>query len=341
MSAALSLGQVSSPHVLESVPRLRYVVVPPRAQPDFRTAVLDGLAQDQPSIPSRFLYDSVGSALFEAITLLHEYYLTRKERSILESQAGKIVSAVGRRIEIVEFGSGSAEKTRLLLRAALQNQQSLRFVPIDISQAALQSSAVSLLNEHPELDLVAIAAEYRDALHSLPAPGVPRLFLFLGSNIGNFPRPDAQAFLAGIAEQMRPDDRLLVGIDLIKDPAIIELAYNDPAGVTAAFNRNLMSRVNRELGGQFDLSGFSHHAPYLPESGKVEMRLMADCNQWVRIEGMKGSLRFKKGDYIHTEDSHKYSLDGFQRMSGDAGLSLEDQWLDEDQWFALTLLRKS
>src|SRR5579872_1256990 len=130
MSAALSLGHAASPRGLEDVPRLRYVVVPPRAQPDFRTAVLEGLAQEQPSIPSRFLYDSVGSALFEAITILHEYYLTRKERSILESQASNIISATGRRIEIVEFGSGSAEKTRLLLRAALQNQKSLRFVPI-------------------------------------------------------------------------------------------------------------------------------------------------------------------------------------------------------------------
>ncbi len=340
MSAALSLGHAASPRMLEDVPRLRYVVIPPRAQPDFRTAALEGLAEQQPSIPSRFLYDSVGSALFEAITLLHEYYLTRKERSILEAQAANIVAAVGRRIEIVEFGSGSAEKTRLLLGAALQNQKSLRFVPIDISQAALQSSAVSLLNEHPELDLVAIAAEYRDALQSLPVTSVPRLFLFLGSNIGNFPRLDAQSFLAGIADQMRSEDRLLVGIDLIKDPPIIEQAYNDPAGVTAAFNKNLLSRVNRELGGEFDLTGFSHHAPYCPESAKVEMRLVADCNQWVRIEGMKGSLRFKKGDYIHTEDSHKYSLDGFQKMSGDACLTMEGQWLDEDKWFALTLLRK-
>jgi dimethylhistidine N-methyltransferase len=316
------------------------VVVPPKAQPDFRTAALEGLAGEQKTIPSRFLYDEVGSALFEAITRLHEYYLTRKERSILQSHAGSIISAVGKRIEMVEFGSGSAEKTRLLLEAALVNQKELRFVPIDISQAALQSSAVNLLNEHAGLDVVAIAAEYRDALHSLPTPNAPRLLLFLGSNIGNFTPLDAQSFLAGVAKQMGPDDRLLVGIDLVKDPAIIELAYNDPAGVTAAFNRNLLSRVNRELGGQFDLDGFAHRAPFLPDQNKVEMRLVAQCNQWVRIGGMKGSMRFKRGEYIHTEDSHKYSLEGFEEIAHGSGLSLVDRWIDEEKWFALTLLRR-
>lgn len=337
MSAALSLGSSK----LEAIPRLRYLVVPPQAQPDFRTAALEGLGDEQRSIPSRFLYDEVGSALFEAITCLHEYYLTRKERSILRSRAAEIVASVGKRVEIVEFGSGSAEKTRLLLGAALAGQKSLRFVPIDISQAALQASAVNLLNEHPGLDIVAIAAEYLDALQTLPEPKSPRLFLLLGSNIGNFEPLHAQSFLAQISKQMAPNDRLLVGIDLVKHASMIEVAYNDPAGVTSAFNKNLLSRVNRELGGQFDLNGFAHHAPYLEEHGKVEMRLVATQDQWVRIEGMSGSLRFKKGEHIHTEDSHKYTLDGFSALAFSSGLDLVDRWTDEDAWFALTLLKTS
>lgn len=333
MSAALSLIG------LPETPRLRYLVVPPRAQPDFRTAALEGLSRDAKSIPSRFLYDEVGSALFEAITCLHEYYLTRRERSILAAHAERIVGLVGKRIEMVEFGSGSAEKTRLLLNAALRNQKTLRFVPIDISQAALQSSAVNLLNEHPELEIVAIAAEYRDALLTLPESREPRLLLLLGSNLGNFKPCEAGEFLSGIAAQMRPDDRLLVGIDLVKDPKVIELAYNDPAGVTSAFNKNLLSRVNRELGGHFDLSGFVHHAPFLEAPGKVEMRLVSLKNQWVRIDGMKGSLRFRKDEFIHTEDSHKYTLDGFAGLTEAAGLTAVERWTDEDSWFALTLLK--
>lgn len=340
MSAALNMNKALAP-VGEEIPRLRYVVVPPRAQPGFEAAALDGLQREQKSIPSRFLYDEVGSALFEAITHLHEYYLTRKERSILESAASQIVGAVGKKIEIVEFGSGSAEKTRLLLNATFARQKSLRFVPIDISQAALQSSAMNLLNEHPELEIVAISAEYRDALQVLPTPNTPRLLLFLGSNIGNFTPQDARAFLKLIAAQMKPEDRLLVGIDLVKDPAIIELAYNDPAGVTSAFNKNLLARVNRELGGDFDLSCFEHRAVYLPDQQKIEMRLVSFCTDWVRIGSLKGSIRFKKGEHIHTEDSHKYSLDGFASLASKAGLAMVERWTDEDKWFALTLLKKS
>jgi L-histidine N-alpha-methyltransferase len=339
MSAALNMGKASQGP--GDVPRLRYVVVPPRVQPGFQAAAVEGLQKDRKSIPSRFLYDEVGSALFEAITHLHEYYLTRKERSILQNAAAQIVAAVGKKIEIVEFGSGSAEKTRLLLEAALAHQQALRFVPIDISQAALKASAINLLNENPGLDVVAIAAEYRDALQVLPPPSAPRLLLFLGSNIGNFTPADAQVFLAGIAEQMRPEDRLLVGIDLVKDPAIIELAYNDPAGVTSAFNKNLLARVNRELNGEFDLACFEHKAVYLPDAQKVEMRLVSQCSDWVRVGGLKGSLQFKKGEYIHTEDSHKYSLEGFGTMASAAGLSMVERWSDEEKWFALTLLKKS
>jgi len=339
MSAALNLGNTTS--AIAHVPRLRYVVVPPRAQPGFRVSAMEGLQRDQKSIPSRFLYDEVGSALFEAITCLTEYYPTRKERSILRREAANIVAAVGKKLDIVEFGSGSAEKTRLLIDAALVGQKTLRFTPIDISQAALQASAINLLNEHPGLDVVAIAAEYRDALQTLPTPTNPRLLLFLGGNIGNFTPEDAASFLSGIAAQMRPEDRLLVGIDLVKEPAIIELAYNDPAGVTSAFNKNLLSRVNKELGGSFDLDCFDHRAVYVEDAQKIEMRLVSRGEQWVRIEGLKGSLRFRKGEYIHTEDSHKYSLERFGSLASSAGLDLVERWTDEDKWFALTLLRKS
>jgi L-histidine Nalpha-methyltransferase len=340
MSAALGFGKTAW-WSRDEVARLRYVVVPPRAHPGFQAAALEGLQQDQKSIPSRFLYDEVGSALFEAITRLHEYYLTRKERSILETAAVQIVAAVGKKIEMVEFGSGSAEKTRLLLNAALSSQENLRFVPIDISQPALQSSAINLLNEHAGLDVVAIAAEYRDALQVLPPASSPRLLLFLGSNIGNFTPEDAQSFLSEIGKQMHPDDRLLIGVDLVKDASIIELAYNDPAGVTSAFNKNVLARVNRELKGEFNLDCFSHHVVYVPDAQKIEMRLVSRGTQWVRVGGLKGSLRFKADEYIHTEDSHKYSLEGFGAMACRAGLEMIERWTDEEKWFALTLLKKS
>jgi dimethylhistidine N-methyltransferase len=246
---------------------------------------------------------------------------------------------VGGDIAIVEFGCGSAFKTRLLLDAAVVRQTGLHYMPIDISAEFLRDSAVGLLRDYDDLTVTAIAAEYNDGIAHLPEHVGPRLILFLGSNIGNFVRSEAVAFLARVRSAMRTVDRMLVGIDLVKDRAIIEAAYNDAQGVTEIFNKNLLVRVNAELGGEFDLDQFSHHAPYVEPENRIEMRLISRGAQSVRIAGLGREFTFEEGEFIHTENSHKYTLDAFASLSEDAGLGVEEFWHDPRHWFAVVLLR--
>jgi L-histidine N-alpha-methyltransferase len=314
--------------------RLNLIQVPPAASPDFKQTVEEGLAAPQKHTPARFFYDQAGSDLFEKITKLPEYYLTRCEREILAQYADEIVDAVGPVIEIVEFGSGSSCKTRSLLDAA-EGQGHLHYVPIDISGEFLRAASISLLEEYPGLEITAVAAEYSDALNHLPRKRAPRLFIFLGSNIGNFETDEAISFLKAIAGKMDDSDRLLVGMDLVKDPSIIEPAYNDSAGVTAAFNKNILRRINQELGADFDLDSFEHHAPFVKEHSRIEMRLVSTKDQDVHIPALDRTIHFKTGEFIHTENSHKFKelpLEG-------TGLRAVRSWTDSKQWFALTLLK--
>jgi L-histidine N-alpha-methyltransferase len=319
--------------------RLEFIEVAPklRALP-FCAVVAEGLSAPHKWLPCRFFYDQAGSELFERICDLPEYYLTRTERAILERFSAEIVAAAGRDIAIVEFGSGSSIKTRLLLAAALQRQQTLHYLPIDISGDFLRSSSLALLNEYNGLKVTAIAAEYHDGIARLPDTGVPRLILFLGSSIGNFTREEAAGFLTHVRESMRSDDRLLIGIDLLKERRRIEAAYNDSQGVTAAFNTNLLERVNRELGANIDTGAFGHAAPFVEQHSRIEMHLVCRRSHEAYVNAVEMTFQFHQGETIHTENSHKYSLSGFATLCHQAGLAVQRHWTDERDWFALLLV---
>ncbi|HLK61375.1 MAG TPA: L-histidine N(alpha)-methyltransferase [Chthonomonadaceae bacterium] len=305
----------------------------------FCAVVAEGLSAPRKRLPCRFFYDRAGSELFERITRLPEYYLTRTEQAILERFAPEMIAAAGENIALVEFGSGSSGKTRLLLEAALAQQERVHYLPIDISGDFLYASSLELLAEYDRLTITALAAEYLDGIAALPRLDVPRLILFLGSSIGNFTTDEAVAFLTHVRSQMAPQDRLLIGVDLLKERSIIEAAYNDAEGVTAAFNKNLLVRINHELGGRFDLDAFDHYAPFVEAESRIEMHLVSRKPQVAPIAALEHSFSFQEGETIHTENSHKYSLSGFVALCRRAGLTLQARWHDDREWFGLLLFQ--
>lgn len=319
--------------------RLDFLEAPSRHLPlPFETIVSQGLAASQKNLPCRFFYDMPGSHLFEQICGLPEYYPTRTEQAILQRHAHELVALAGADLTLVEFGSGSSVKTRLLMEALLARQSHLHYLPIDISRDFLRHSAQELLAAYPGLSITAIAGEYNDALDALPPSDGPRLFLFLGSNIGNFEREEAVAFLKRIRSRMQPEDRLLVGVDLVKDHATLEAAYNDAAGVTAAFNKNLLERCNRELEADFDLNQFDHHAPFLHAESRIEMRLISRCDQTVTLGATGERFDFRAGEILRTEYSHKYTLNDVYALCYQAGLETMACRQDEKGWFNVSLL---
>ena len=305
----------------------------------FGDEVRRGLGGGAKHLPCRFFYDRRGSQLFEQICELPEYYPTRAERSILEKHSDEIAELFDIPPSLVELGSGSASKTRLLIESLLSYHRSLTFVPIDISPTILKASAKDLLNDYPALGIQAIAGEYEAGLKwlekSLPSP---RLVIWLGSSVGNLDRPSAAAFLAGVARSLGPADRLLLGIDLRKSSRILESAYDDAAGVTARFNLNLLYRINRELGADFPVEEFDHQAVYLEREGRIEMRLVSQkaCRVW--IPGCDLTVDFAAGEAIHTENSHKYSPEEIDELAAASGLRTQARWLDVDNLFSLSLL---
>ena len=325
----------------------RFLEAPHAAVQTLESAVLQGLTQTPKTLPCRFFYDEVGSALFEQICDLPEYYPTRTERALFDRHAdAMIAAAVGGAdaLAMTELGSGSSCKTRLLIEAALRRQSRLAYTPIDISGDFLRASAMTLQREYPPLDVTAIAAEYSAGLHLLPPsdPATPQLFLFLGSNIGNFERPDAVALLHEMRAKMGDDDRILIGVDRVKDVATLEAAYNDAAGVTAAFNKNLLARLNRELGADFDLDQWTHTAPFVADRARIEMWLMSDIDQTVTIpmsDGGTATFTFAPGEGIHTENSHKYTPSAFEALCAEADLHIQQVWSDEREWFSVLLLQ--
>lgn len=309
-------------------------------QQSLKDAVADGFQKTPKSIPALFFYDTPGSQLFEQICKLPEYYPTRTEHKILTDNARDIIETLTDEVELVELGSGSAAKTRVLINAILANQPHLHYIPTDISTDFLIESSIALKNEYEPLSVTAIAAEHSDALRLLPEAGnQSRLFLFLGSNIGNFEREEAISFIGQIRRRMRAEDRLLIGFDLVKDRQTLFDAYNDKAGVTAEFNKNLLTRINRELGGDFRLDLFDHHAPFVEAHSRIEMRLISRCNQQVYVERLGKRFNFEEGEYIHTENSYKYTLEGFGSLCEAAGMKMQRYWLDERGWFAVGLFR--
>src|SRR5271155_4145959 len=282
----------------------------------FRDAVVKGLGRAPKSIPCKFFYDARGSVLFEAICRLPEYYLTRTEIAILEENAAEIAALIGPHSRLIEFGSGASTKARILLQAL---DRPAAYVPVDISREHLRDAAISLAEDFPSLPVVAVCADYTRPfpLPSLPGAGGKRVGFFPGSTIGNFEPDAAVAFLANYAHILGPGGEMLIGVDLKKETDILDAAYNDRAGVTAAFNLNLLERVNRELDGDLDVEQFEHLAFYSSAEDRVEIYIRSLAEQTARIAGRR--FRFAQDEQIHTEYSYKYSVEEFRTLAARAG----------------------
>jgi L-histidine N-alpha-methyltransferase len=306
-----------------------------------------GLTANPKALPPKYFYDDLGSQLFEAICRLPEYYLTRAESEILSRHADEIVGSVEGPARIIELGSGSAEKTRYLIEALLRRQQELHYLPVDISDASLESSSLELLHIYPRLRITAYAADYFTALRALAQTGAAErggsrtLALFLGSNIGNFNTGESLAFLREVRKVLRPKDGLLMGADLKKSPDLLLPAYDDALGVTSAFNRNLLVRMNRELDADFDISKFYHRVKYNEELGRVEAYLVSRERQTVRIRALDLEADFEEGEAIHTENSYKFDLGQLGELAAETGFSLERTWFDGAHRFSFNLFTAS
>jgi len=301
---------------------------------EFRDAVLEGLSRTPRAIPAKFLYDARGSELFDAICELPEYYLTRTETGILQSCTPELARLAGPGCALVEFGSGSSVKTRLLLDAM---PDLAAYVPIDISRQHLDATAARLRRDYPGLRVEPVCADYM-ALDSLPADvnGAPRLGFFPGSTIGNLEPQDATAFLRRARRLLGDRGAMVLGVDLRKDPRRLHDAYNDSAGVTAAFTLNLLRRMNRELGGTFDLAGFAHEAFYDQIQGRIEIYFRSLRAQMVTVAGR--TFAFAEGERVHTEYSYKYDAAGIAALAKSAGFTIDRTWTDPDRLFAVTYL---
>jgi dimethylhistidine N-methyltransferase len=299
---------------------------------DFRNDVLRGLADSPKQLPPKYFYDDVGSALFDAICALPEYYPTRVETGLIQTHADAIAAAVGERSALIEFGSGVSRKSRLLIAAA----RPAVYVPIDIARETLRLAAEGLHQAFSELPVVAVCADYSQPFE-LPdlTPYQPRrrVVFFPGSTIGNFDPPQALAFLVNARILAGSGGALVIGVDLRKDKAVLEAAYDDPQGVTAAFNMNVLARINRELGADFDLRAFRHRAWYSDELGRIEMHLESCRDQEVQIGAAR--IAFTRGETIHTENSYKYSVPEFQALAASAGFSAAACWVDERNLFSI------
>lgn len=319
---AIDLGALSGFHDLEP------------AVEEFRAAVLDGLSGPQKRLPAKFFYDAEGSRLFDAICGLDEYYPTRTEIGILRENGAEIAEAIGPEATLVEFGSGSSVKIRTLLDAL---SGLAAYVPIDISRDHLVAAARSLADDYEGLAVIPVCADYSGPV-VLP-PNLPHGRLtgfFPGSTIGNFAPTQAAAFLKQVAKLLGPGSGLLIGVDLQKDAAVLHAAYNDSRGVTAAFNVNILARINRELGGDFALDGFAHHACYNAARACIEMHLVSNRHQVATVAGR--TFEFQHGETIHTEDSHKYTVESFHALAGAAGWRAESVWTDQDRLFSVHYL---
>ena len=298
---------------------------------DFAHALVAGLSRTPKRIPCKFFYDSVGSELFERICELPEYYPTRTECALLRERAGAIADLLGPDVELVEFGAGSLTKVKTLLDAL---HRVSAYVPIDISGEYLTGVAEQLAAEYPQLEIRPVEADFTRPLDLEPLrPGSKRrVGFFPGSTIGNFAPDDARRFLENAARLLKGGG-LLVGVDLVKDPAILHAAYNDKTGVTAAFNKNLLARANRELDADFALDRFAHYASYNAAARRIEMYLVSLVRQSVTVAGTK--LLFAEGEPIHTEDSHKYTVEGFRSLAAWAGFEPRAVWCDPARRFSL------
>ena len=303
----------------------------------FRDAVLSGLSRREKAIPCRFLYDKRGSALFEAICELPEYYLTRAEIGILEERAGEIARLIGPRCQLLEFGSGASRKVRLLL-AALERPQT--YIAIDVSRELLWQATAEIANDFPNLDTIAVCADFTEPCRLPPLPIVPegpRVAFFPGSTIGNLTPDEAVSFLRGCRRVLGAGGEMLIGVDLKKDPHTLSAAYDDAAGVTAAFILNLLERMNRELDANFDAARFQYESFFNPEAGRIEMYIRSLTDQIVTLAGRQ--IVFGTGERIHAEFSYKYEIAEFQALAARAGFRPWACWTDTNRLFSVHYLQ--
>jgi L-histidine N-alpha-methyltransferase len=311
----------------------------PAVSRTFAEDVLAGLTAIRKSIPPRWFYDELGSALFDAITHLPEYYVTRAETEVLTGYRSEIATAIGTVGRVVELGSGTARKSRLILEAI--SQPRLEYVPIDVDMSVLEKTARELLLEQPAVKVTAISGDFRRAaryLRDLPSPSGRTCVLFLGSTVGNLELSDAATLLRDLRAVLQSGDTVLLGADLKKPQPIIDAAYNDALGVTASFNLNLLQRMNRELGAHFDLRSFAHRAEYIERLGRVEMHLVSLRPQTVSIDKLRLEATFVEGETIHTENSYKYDEPTLDRLATEGGFEVTQRWSDSRGWFADVLM---
>ena len=297
--------------------------------------LIEGLRKPEKTISPKYFYDERGSQLFEEITRLPEYYPTETELGIMQDNIGEIASLVGKQASLIEFGSGSSLKTRVLLQHL---DELAAYVPVDISEDHLLESAKQIREEFPDLDVLPVVADFTQPFQ-LPDPKVMpvrNIVYFPGSTIGNFTQDEAEDLLRVMYGEAGAGGALLIGVDLQKDPAIIERAYNDSAGVTAEFNRNMLRHLNREFRADFDVDAFAHSAEYNEEEGRIEIRLVSERDQKFRLGGESFSIG--KDEAILTEYSHKYTLEGFAAMAATAGFRVERVWMDAERLFSVQYL---
>lgn len=303
---------------------------------EFAADAVAGLTSSPKRLPPKYFYDKAGSALFERITTLPEYYPTRSEVGILHEHARDIAELIPAGAALIEFGSGSSTKTRIILSAAQAKLKA--YVPVDISAEFLREQAVTLRQEYPGIAMLPVAADFSKPFALPPAvAGLPRAGFFPGSTIGNFEPHEAATFLRHAGRILGPGASLIVGVDLVKDQQVLQRAYNDAAGVTAQFNLNLLTRINRELGGRFNPACFEHHAFFNRERSRIEMHLASLKRQRVKLLGE--SIEFRAGETIHTENSYKYSVESFGALARGAGWTPLAVWTDADNYFSVHALR--
>ena len=305
--------------------------------PSYAIEVEEGLSARPRSLPSKLFYDSRGSALFEEITKLPEYYLTRCELEILQKKGNEIAQASGPNVTVVELGAGTATKTATLLRALARKQIRTQYFPVDISPSALDEAKTKIKSQCPDAYVRPVVADFSEGFTFLRQIPGRKLVLYLGSSIGNFDPEPAVALLAGVRKELKPVDSLLLGTDLAKDPAILIPAYDDAQGITAQFNKNILQRLNLELGADFNLNAFRHIAEWNPRHSRMEIYLESLRRQDVEIKFLEWTTKLATGERIHTENSYKYTLPMVSSMLRDAGFSLEQTWFDRRKWFALNM----
>ena len=301
--------------------------------------VLQGLTSDPKTLSPKLFYDAAGSELFDRITELPEYYPTETERSIFRRYAGEMIAAAGECDSMVELGAGSAGKTVLLLDAMMHTGRSITYYPVDVSGSALDICSERMNALLPGLKVLPKVLDFTQGMPQFRQIPGQKLFLFIGSSIGNFEPLAAGLFLKQVRASMNPGDALLLGTDMRKSPKILIPAYDDSRGVTAAFNKNLLARMNRELGADFDVDSFAHRVVWNERLSRIEMHLQSVREQTVELRALARSVHFAKGETIHTENSYKFTMPMVEAIAGNGGLQIEQTWADEKSWFTVHLLR--